>query len=37
MLKYQFIGLFGMLTLRLFPSCVTSYLDTLVLFAMLCV
>jgi len=33
--KYKFIGLFGIVILRLFPSSVTSYQDTLVLFALL--
>jgi len=35
--KYMFIGLFGIVIPRLFRSCVTSYQDTLVLFALLCV
>ena len=35
--KYKFIGLFGIIILQLFPSYVTSYQDTLVLFALLCV
>ena len=33
--KYKFIGLFDIVILCLFPSCVTSYQDTLVLFALL--
>jgi len=35
--KYKFIGLFGIVILWLFPSRVTSYQDTLILFASLCV
>ena len=35
--KYKFIGLFGIVILRLFLSSVTSYQDTLVSFALLCV
>jgi len=31
------LGFFGIVILRLFPSCVTSYQDTFVLFALLCV
>jgi len=34
--KYKFIGLCGIVILRLFSSGVTSYQDTLVLFALLC-
>jgi len=33
--KYNFICLFGIVILWLFPSCVTSYQDMLVLFALL--
>ena len=35
--KYKIIGLFGIVILRLFPSCVTEYQDMPVLFALLCV
>ena len=35
--KYKCIGLSGIVLLQLFPSCVMSYQDTPVLFALLCV